>query len=340
MVIGYYVHHQGKGHLTRARVLSAQLRRRGHRVVLLGSGLGSGEGVLLPQDNDDTGAFEDPAAGGALHWAPLRHQGYTGRMQALAAWVTVNRPEVVVVDVSVEVVVFLRLLGVATVLVVQPGERADDAHTLAFRCATAILAPWPQEARPCPAIEPFAAKVTYVGGVSGARLAPSSRTVGVVLGGQGGAEDGAVIDQVRDQVPQLQWVQAGPGHWVPDVGALLSTAQVVVTHCGQNAIADIAATKVPTVLAPQARPHREQVYLGAELARLGFGVAAPTGMATPQRSLTLTRPPTATASSPGGALDWSAAVDAAVARPGQWERWGTESAPERAAGLIEDVAHG
>ncbi|MGB3762224.1 MAG: hypothetical protein WA966_03305 [Ornithinimicrobium sp.] len=324
MVIGYYVHHQGQGHLTRARVISTHLRARGHEVVLLGSGLDSGEGVVLPRDNDDTGAFEDPAVCGALHWAPLRHQGYTGRMQTLAAWVTVHRPEVVVVDVSAEVVALLRLLGVATVLVVQPGERADDGHTLAFRCATAILAPWPQEARPCPAIESFSAKVTYVGGVSGVRLAPSARSVGVVLGGQGGAGDGVVIDQVRDQVPHLQWVQAGPGHWVRDVGALLSTAQVVVTHCGQNAIADIAATKVPAVLAPQARPHREQAYLGAELTRLGFGVAAPTARAT----------------STGGALDWAAAVDAAVARPGQWDRWGTESAAERAAALIEDVAHG
>lgn len=319
MVIGYYVHHHGRGHLTRARVISAQLRARGHRVVLLGSSVDSGEGVTLAQDNDVSTTFEDPEVGGALHWSPLRHQGYHERMQALAAWVSQNRPRVVVVDVSAEVVTFLRLLGVPTVLVVQPGDRTDDAHTLAFRCATAILAPWPEEARPCPAIDSFAAKVTHVGGISGAQLRTTSRTVGVVLSGQGGEDVNAVIDGVRDQVPGLQWVQAGAGSWVSDVAGLLSRAQVVITHCGQNAIADIAATKVPAVLAPQARPHQEQAFLGAELTRLGFGVAAPTRSAE---------------------ADWSFAVDAALARPGQWDRWGTESAAERAAVLIEEVGHG
>ncbi|MGB3829484.1 MAG: hypothetical protein WA962_11995, partial [Ornithinimicrobium sp.] len=255
MVIGYYVHHHGAGHLTRARVVSARLRAQGHQVVLLGSDLRGSEGVALPRDNDGLTAFDDPEAGGALHWAPLRHPGYSTRMQAVASWVIAHRPRVVVVDVSAEVVALLRLLGVPTVLIAQPGERTDAAHTLAFRCATAILAPWPPQAQPCPAIHAFADKVTHTGGISGVgarpRVGSSQRSLGVVLERRGGAGPTGLAAQVRDRLPGMQWVQAGADHWVSDVGALLNRAQVVITHCGQNAIADIAAIDVPAVLQPQ-----------------------------------------------------------------------------------------
>ncbi len=329
MVIGYYVHHHGAGHLTRARVVSTELRARGHRVVMLGSELGGSAGVVLPRDNDGDLPFTDPEAGGTLHWAPLRHNGYSERMNALAAWVIAHRPRVVVVDVSVEVVALLRLLGVPTVVVAQPGARTDDAHTLAFRCATAILAPWPAEARPCAAIESFAAKVTHTGGISGVVHRSRPRTIGVLLGGQGDSGLHNIARDVRDQVPGVQWVQAGEGHWVRDVGALLARAQVVIAHCGQNAIADIATTDVPAVLQPQPRPHDEQVHLGEELTRLGLAVASPEIDVTPTRTVP-----------EGVPTDWAQAIETAVTMPSQWHRWGTDAAAGRAAELIEQVACG
>lgn len=328
-MIGYYVHHHGAGHLTRARVISSQLRLTGNQVVLLGSDLGSSAGVVLPRDNDGDLPFVDPDAAGAMHWAPLRHPGYTERMQALAAWVIAHRPRVVVVDVSVEVVALLRLLGVPTVVLAQPGVRTDQAHTLAYRCATAILAPWPAEARPCPAIQAFADKVTYTGGISRVAYRREPRTLGVVLGGQGGSGTRGLAMHLRDQVPGVQWFQAGASQWVDDIAALLARTQIVVTHCGQNAIADIAASNVPAVVQPQPRPHDEQVHLGDELTRLGLAVASPESNANRRRP--------ATGDSP---KDWAQAVEAAMAMPGQWHRWGTDAAARRAAELIEQVADG
>lgn len=322
MVIGYYVHHHGAGHLTRARVLAATLRSRGHDVVLLGSDLRGAPGVTLPQDDDGPAPFEDPDASGALHWAPLRSAGYSARMEAIAAWVRACRPHAVVVDVSVEVTAFLRLLGVPTVVVAQPGDRDDEAHTLAYRCATAILAPWPPEAQPCPALRPFADKVTHTGGISGLAVPRRKPNVGVVLTGRGADVSSplALVDRLRTQLPITRWVEVGGSHWVNEVGSLLARAHVVVSHCGQNAIADIAALDIPAVLCPQARPHAEQDHLAAELSRLGLGVVV----------------------SPEGAahLDWASVVASATQMPLQWGRWRTESAALRAADLIEGVAHG
>ena len=51
------------------------------------------------------------------------------------------------VDVSAEVAWLVRLHGVPTVTVVQPGDRADDAHVAAYRSASALVAPWPAGAK-------------------------------------------------------------------------------------------------------------------------------------------------------------------------------------------------
>ncbi|MBW8173092.1 hypothetical protein K0651_08535 [Ornithinimicrobium sp. Arc0846-15] len=317
MVIGYYVHDHGAGHLTRAKVIAANLRQRGHEVVFLGSDLQREAGITLPKDNDGSEPFVDPDAFGALHWAPLAHAGFSAKMAAIATWVLERRPNIFVVDISAEVVTLLRLLGVNTVLVAQPGDRSDDAHTLAFRCATAILAPWPPEASPNPALQPYTKKVFHTGGISGLDAARQSGNTGVLLSGRDGTTTGDLLQHLSEQLPDMAWVEVGGSQWVDDVGAVLARAAVVVTHCGQNAIADTAAIDIPAVLYAQARPHEEQVYLGAELSRLGLAVCV--------GSQDLAR------------LDWATAVTEAIRRPSQWARWQTVEAASRAADIIERV---
>ncbi len=323
MVIGYYVHHHGAGHLTRSGVIASVLRARGAEVVLLGSDLRGAAGVTLPRDNDGVDPFVDPQASGALHWAPLGHPGFSARMQTIAAWVKAHNPSVVVVDVSVEVVTFLRLLGVPTVVVAQPGDRADDAHTAAYRCATAILAPWPAEADPCPALRPFADKVTHTGGISGLQVHQRTPQVGVVLTGRGGDGRPAIVESLRADLPGMTWVEAGGRQWIAEIGPLLARATVVISHCGQNAVADLAALDVPAVLCPQPRPHAEQEHLSAEMSRLGLAQVTAAYRDSP------------TDWSP---TDWSPIVERAIDSPSQWNRWRTASASTRAADLILDAS--
>ncbi|HET6967393.1 MAG TPA: hypothetical protein VFI44_03900, partial [Ornithinibacter sp.] len=201
MVIGYYVHHEGAGHLTRASLIATVLRERGHEVVLIGSALGDHGGLALPRDDAGDGPWHDPTASGALHWMPMADAGTRARMASLARWVLDHRPDVVVVDVSAEVTVLLRLLGVPTVVVAQPGERDDEPHLLAYRCASAVLAPWPHIARPCVSLRPHLSKVTFTGGISrlatgsgpgAVRVAARAGCVGVVLGGRDTALDAGV----------------------------------------------------------------------------------------------------------------------------------------------------
>ena len=102
-------------------------------------------------------------------------------MAQIAAWVATHAPRLMVVDVSVEVAVLVRTMGVPTVVMGMPGERDDRAHQLAYRLADAIIAPWPAWAPVFGGGAPWRAKTHAVGAISrfdGRRpVAPAERRI-------------------------------------------------------------------------------------------------------------------------------------------------------------------
>lgn len=323
-MIGYYVHHQGSGHLLRATAIAHAL---GEPVIGLSSlppQPGFAGWVTLDRDDGDPAA-PDVTASGRLHWAPRGDAGLLGRMAALAAWVERYRPAAVVVDVSVEVAALVRLLGVPVVVVALPGDRDDPAHQLGYGLAAAVLACWPREVYDPVWLRPHADRVHYVGAISrfdGRRRAPvlrHPRPYGVVLGGSGGSDVTAA--DVTSLPGDLDWelLLPGPG-WRSDPWPVLCGAAVVVTHAGQNAVADVAAAGRPAVVVPQARPHREQHRTAEALDAAGLAAAVPHWPAP---------------------ADWSGALDRARGLGGsEWSRWHSGRGAARAAAVVSAVAAG
>lgn len=313
-MIGWYVHHVGRGHLQHATAVAAQL---GEPVTGLSS-LSRPDGwrggwIQLPRDDD--GDITDPDAHGVLHWAPLRHRGLRERMAAISAWIVAAGPRVLVVDLSVEVAALGRLLGVPVVTFCLPGTRTDSPHRLAWDLADAIIAPWPQRYPGlCVGLERHLGKVCFTGGISrfAARGRPDTRTDrhGVVLGGLGGA----VV--VAPDVPGWTWTVLDGRIWCPDPWPDLASAGVVITHAGLGAIADVAAARAPAVVVPQPRPFGEQQATAAALGR--DGVATVVGP---------------------GAAEWPRLVEGAVERGGAgWAKWSDGTGAARAAATIDTVA--
>ncbi|ANI42793.1 glycosyltransferase [Mycolicibacterium vaccae] len=277
--------------------------------------------VKLPRDDEAVGVSE-PTAHGALHWAPHHDPGYRARMAALAQWVADARPEACVVDVSVEVAVFLRLSGVPTVAVALPGERTDPPHVLVHQMADHILAAWPAALSTPRWLAPHAYKTTYVGGVSRfeerepARNEPwDPRTARVLL--LGGAPD---TFGTREQCDDVDATALGgaSGNWADDPWPYLCEADVVVSHAGQNSVADIAAARRPAVVIPQPRPFGEQHATASVLDRHGLAV-------------TTARWP--------AAEDWPGLWRQARATdPDRWRHWQVRGAGARAAAAIESTA--
>ena len=278
-MIGWYVHHHGRGHLHRALAVGTLLAARGEEVTLLSSlprPVGwAGGWVRL--ERDDAGPVADPTAHGRLHWVPVGDDGLRSRAVAVSAWLAACRPRLVVVDVSVEVALLVRLHGVPVVSVALPGRRGDEAHLLGLGVSDLLVAAWPASAtgmlRDVPA--PLLERLRPVGGLSRFPVRePGPRRPGprrlVVLMGSGGHElDQALLADARRQTPDWEWtvLDGTPATWADDPFAVVADADVVLTHAGQNALAEVAAARRPAVVVPQIRPHEEQETTGAVLRR-------------------------------------------------------------------------
>lgn len=335
-VTGYYIHHHGHGHLHRAGTI-ARAAARSHGTVV--TGLSSrarpagwfGPWVTLA---DDAGSAEptpdNPTAFGRLHWVPTGHAGLRSRAAAVSAWIAAADPAVMVVDVSVEVALLARLHGVPVVSMGMPGFRHDPAHEIGYGVSDLVIGPWPAAASRWLHGGTPDDRLVAVGAIS--RFSPIDGPVDVrpgtvvVLNGTGGSPTdptGLTADLVAAAGRQsADWsldYLAGAGHWVDDPWSLLSTAEVVVSHCGQNAVAEIAASRRPAILVPADRPFDEQWATARALRELDLPAVVLDRWPAPQ--------------------EWSRLLGRAAALDGaDWVRWNDGRGAERAADLIEQVA--
>ena len=320
-MIGYYAHHLGEGHVACATAIAPHLRSP--LAVLSSRPRPAGwHGEWIELARDDDGPAIDPTAGGAVHWAPLHHPGLRHRMAAVADWIDEVRPSLMVVDVSVEVALLARLMGIPVVLMSLPGDRSDAPHRLAFQAATAVLAPWPDWALPVAGAD---VPVRAVGAISryAGRSAPirrHGRRVLVLMGRGGCALSAEQLDAARRATPDWEWTALGPplGEWVTDPWPALVEADVVVCHAGQNVVAEVAAAQVPAIVIPQDRPHGEQHATAAVIAEARLAVVCPEWPA---------------------ADAWPGLLAAATRLGGDgWIRWCDGLGPQRAAAELDALA--
>ena len=331
-MIGYYVHHQGHGHLHRAQTIAAALASPVTGLSSLPRPRSwSGDWVQLPRDDSAPqgyGDAHDVTANGRLHWVPLSSAGLRGRMAALAAWIDRAAPRALVVDQSVEVCVLGRLHGVPVVGLTAPGRRTDAAHRLGFDVCTDVVGAWPEgwTGHLLPGLDPaVTSRVHAVGAVSrfpvtDRRSSTRRRPRAVLLAGTGG--DGFTQESVVDaraQTPGWDWTVLSRtlGSWHVDPAAVLAEVDVAVIHPGQNSLAEIAATRLPAVVVPASRPFDEQ-HVTAEALRHGWPAVVADG-ATGQRWADL--------------LHDALALDASG-----WAGWCDGLAAQRVARVIEQAA--
>lgn len=327
-MIGYYVHHQGLGHLHRARSIARHARTRI-------TGLSSldrpddwtGDWIQLPWDTSSDADPADPTARGRLHWVPLHHDGLRNRAGAVARWIDDTAPALFVSDVSVEMATLARLMGVPVVVTAMRGDRTDPAHRLAYDLADTLLAPWPATAPEPGWPREWRAKTVHTGAFCryDGRPRPDrddgEREVLLMLGA-GGADVGeAEVRKAAEATPGWSWtVLGGSGTWAQDPWPLLCRADVVVTHAGQNAVAECAAARTPAVIVPQVRPHGEQQATAHALATAGLATVR---FRWPEPD------------------EWpSLLAEAHRADGDRWAQWAPGNGAERAARTLDGLAAG
>jgi hypothetical protein len=324
--IGYYVHHHGWGHGSRATSIARELP--GETTLL--SSLprsrlrGPGPVVSLPLDGD--GVHQAPRD---LHFAPLHSAGLRRRMAIVAGWIDAHAPDLLVVDVSVEVAALARLCGVPVVYVRQSGRRDDPAHRLAYSWSSALLAPYPAWLEPGetptwvldrsfhsgavtrfdglarPALERRGKRLLAIGDRA-ARLAPE------VARGAPSWEVVAAAGRPVQGPPNLKTVDPA----AIDL-ELLASASVVLGAAGANLVAEAAFARCGLVCMPEERPFAEQLARACELRRTEAAVVIEDASSV---------------------SSWPALLELALCRRERLARWADGAGAQRAAGWLAEVA--
>lgn len=308
--IGYFVHHQGRGHAERAAAIVRALPA--DRPVTLFCARSDIFPVLPPgveictipslfePPADAPGALADAATPATLHCAPLGWATITRAVATIAGWFDTARPALFVTDVSAELAQLARIASVPCVTVLQHGARDDAGHMAAYEGAIGVLAPYHAELEQPGRPDWMLARTHYAAGVgiepqpverAAARAAlglPLDRSIVLAVGGGGGGGTPATPLTIGARAePEALWLSIGavarewhetpPGNlrhvgWVDDPATWIAAADRIVSSAGNTTVHMIAAAGRPWIVVPEWRYFDEQVWKGRMLAAAGAAV--------------------------------------------------------------------
>ena len=328
----WYVHDHGSGHLARAAAVLPHLSSQ--VVVAAGPGIAARAAreldttvVALPSDVP----IEPSPTVGPWHHAPagatLRRRG-----RSLVATIEAYGCTTAVIDVSMEVTVLARLLGLRVVTVRQSGRRDDAPHRIGLASADVVWVPQHRDLEPLDA-EPDE-RWTFTGAFSRFDDVPRPNRVqrcggrAVLLVGAGGTSFHA--EEWRAAAAPAGWtitIVGMPDRWqteaircvgrLDDVQPVLAAADVIVTSAGWAAVADAVAVRTSVVVVAEDRPFHEQATRAGALDAAGLAIA-------------LDRWPTP--SELPDVLRAAARLD-----PGDWAAYYDGAGARRAAGMIDGL---
>ncbi|ETX15885.1 hypothetical protein OCH239_11970 [Roseivivax halodurans JCM 10272] len=304
--IGYFVHHQGRGHAQRCAAIVRALPRS--RPVTIFCARGDIFGPLpdhvevrrIPSLFEPSGAEQSGMAAlptpDTLHCAPVGWPSVREAMSTLAEWFGAADPALLISDVSAEVAQLARLCSVPHVCVMQHGDRSDPGHMSAYRGASGLLAPFAEALAQPDWDGEMRRKMHFAGGL-GVSALPSRDAARAALGiaadthlalclsgGGGSGFAQAPFGVAARTFPEMEWVTIGriernwhatdPGNirhlgWVDNAEMWIAAADLIVSSAGNSTCAQVAASGVPWVVVPEWRYFDEQVEKARALSRLG-----------------------------------------------------------------------
>lgn len=275
--VAYYAHHQGSGHMQHATDFADTVD-----CPLLILSTRSFDTTLYPNvsyeqlPDDNIKNYVEPEDS-VFHYAPSGEQ-ITARFARIANALQKFKPDVVIIDVSVEVAVFVKLLGYPVVYRLMHGDRTDQPHELVFRIANKLLAYYPKTIEQKDRKSWVVDKTFYVGMKAPCVTTNKQhilQTITVLTSTGGEGVRFSDIQNACNQTPDWNWVVLGKvdGYdenkdllpkncefkgLVNDPDTYLSQSKVIISSSGHNAVARSVAHAKPLILVPETRPFSEQ----------------------------------------------------------------------------------
>lgn len=289
--VSYYAHHFGTGHLRHAQKVAAsnlvdlQVTSTGPRNKALLNGVL--EYVELSPDVGDSSSEAGVSSDSVLHYAPTGDFIQQRFAELNRAWKEFN-PEVVMVDVSVEVALFARLSGYRVAFRRMPGNRNDTAHQMAYTLADTIFSYFPVGLEDPEHLERFGHKSHYLSVAEPADHSPSLeppipyRLMRPLVVVQTSLASSIPLKHVaRAATASLGWDWDVVGSVEPEGTALptnlrlhgvlndplpiMRSATVIISSAGHNAVVAAASCHRPVLLVPEERPYAEQLAFAVAL---------------------------------------------------------------------------
>ena len=355
--VGYFVHHQGRGHAERCAAIVNALPaarpvtvfcarddifptlRPNVRICRIPS--------LFERRGDEAGAMDHIPTPDTMHCAPLGWPGIRKAMAILAGWFDRADPALMICDVSAELAQLARLCSVPHVTILQHGDRGDPGHMAAYRGAAGLIAPfaaalaqddWPGWMRDKTHWAPGIGIDARMPGRDAARqrlgLDPDRRLAVVVSGAGGNGFAQAPLGVAARTFPETQFLTIGdigrdwhatePANlihhgWVDNAPDFIAAADLVIASTGNTTCQQILAAGKPWLAVPEWRYFDEQVRKAACLDRAGVAVMRP--------------------HLPASAQAWTAALTEVMARhdPARQAAMVTSDADRHAADWLEGL---
>ena len=313
--IGYFVHHQGRGHAERAAALANALADK--RPVTLFCArddifpelADTVEIVQIPSLFEPSGneppALADWRTPEVLHCAPLGWRSIRKASATITRWLHESDAALFVTDVSAELGQLARIASVPHVAVLQHGERDDPGHMASYESAVGILAPFAerleQPGRPgwmrskthyAPGLGVSLAKLPDKRAARSALGLPQDKRIVLVIAGGGGngTPTAPVTLGARDDHDALwitigeirsEWHETPPGNlshkgWVNNPEDWIAAADGVVSSCGNTTVHMVCAAGRPWIVVPEWRYFDEQTCKADALADAGLAAVSKT----------------------------------------------------------------
>lgn len=302
--IGYFVHHQGRGHAERSAAIAHALPSSRPLTLFCARDdifpdlPAHAEIVRIPSlfepTGGEAGSMDWVATPSTLHCAPLGWPGIRAAMATLTEWFERADPALMICDVSAEVAQLARICSVPHVKIVQHGDRSDPGHRAAYEGAAGLIAPFHRDLAQVEWDDAMLRKTCFAGGlgvdlrvpeyeVARQRIGvdPGEELIVVLSGGGGDGFGQAPLGVGARSRPSSRWITIGkvqrdwhatePSNiehrgWVDNAADYVSAADIVISSTGNTVCQQVLAAAKPWLAVPEWRYFDEQCRKAEALA--------------------------------------------------------------------------
>ena len=311
--LGYFVHHQGRGHAERCAAIAQALPADRPLTIFCAR-----DDIFPPLPTQASivriPSLFEPAGGEAttmdwvptpatLHCAPLGWPGIRHAMATIVRWFDTADPALMICDVSAEIAQLARICSVPHVKVLQHGDRSDAGHRAAYDGAAGLLAAFHADLAQPDWDADMRRRTCFAGGLgvdvrvpdrAQARLrigvADDQEMILVMAGGGGTGFGQAPLGVGARSRPDARWITIGPvvrdwhatepaniehRGWVDNAADHIAAADLVIASTGNTTCQQILAAARPWLAVPEWRYFDEQHRKADALATAGVACIRP-----------------------------------------------------------------